>query len=221
VTALSLKTYVSRLPVSQVIFALPPKGDVDYTMRIYNSDGSEPEMCGNGIRCLARFVAEKDNQGPRQYKVLTGAGKPTPSSHPTSLWLRLLCSLCSICQYLDGPPQRSCECCTGLIQPDLLEDGQVCVDMGEPILQADRIPTTLTPTQVSRSITRHNLYSVSSYLTAHQLLLLLIALFIAGNDNDGHVVQPSFEDEATSLCITCSWMLAIYVHMQVLSCMTD
>jgi diaminopimelate epimerase len=26
-------------------------------MRIFNSDGSEPEMCGNGIRCLARFVA--------------------------------------------------------------------------------------------------------------------------------------------------------------------
>ena len=58
----------------QVIFALPPKGDVDYTMRIYNSDGSEPEMCGNGIRCLARFVAEKDKAGPRQYKVSTGAG---------------------------------------------------------------------------------------------------------------------------------------------------
>jgi len=77
-TALSLKAYVSCMPGSQVIFALPPKGDVDYTMRIYNSDGSEPEMCGNGIRCLARFVAEKDNQGPRQYKVLTGAGKPAP-----------------------------------------------------------------------------------------------------------------------------------------------
>lgn len=45
-------------------------------MRIYNSDGSEPEMCGNGIRCLARFVAEKDNAGPRQYKVSTGAGQP-------------------------------------------------------------------------------------------------------------------------------------------------
>ena len=61
--------------VVQVIFALPPKGNVDYTMRIYNSDGSEPEMCGNGIRCLARFVAEKDNAGPRQYKVSTGAGQ--------------------------------------------------------------------------------------------------------------------------------------------------
>ena len=59
---------------TQVIFALPPQGDVDYSMRIYNSDGSEPEMCGNGIRCLARFVAEKDKQGPRQYRVLTGAG---------------------------------------------------------------------------------------------------------------------------------------------------
>ena len=97
----------------------------------------------------------------------------------------------------------------------------MCVDMGEPILQADRIPTTLTPTQVSRNITLHMLYLVSSYLTARQLLLLLMALFIAGNDNDGHVVQPGFEDEATSLCITCSWMLAIYVHMHVLSCMID
>ncbi len=114
-----------------------------------------------------------------------------------------------------------CKCCAGLIQPDLLEDGQVCVDMGEPILQADRIPTTLTPTQVSRNITLHKLCSVSSYLTAHQLLLLLIALFIADNENDGHIVQPSFEDEAASSGITCSWMLAIYVRMHVLSCMTD
>eukprot|EP00887_Chlorella_sp_A99_P004341 scaffold15.g4341.t1 len=43
-----------------VIFALPARGDTDYSMRIYNSDGSEPEMCGNGIRCLARFVADVD-----------------------------------------------------------------------------------------------------------------------------------------------------------------
>ena len=56
-------------------------------MRIYNSDGSEPEMCGNGIRCLARFVAEKDNAGPRQYKVSTGAGQ-------SSMQSRTLYSLC-------------------------------------------------------------------------------------------------------------------------------
>jgi len=39
--------------------SLPAGQDgTDYSMRIFNSDGSEPEMCGNGIRCLARFVAE-------------------------------------------------------------------------------------------------------------------------------------------------------------------
>lgn len=41
-----------------IIFALPGRDGTDYSMRIFNSDGSEPEMCGNGIRCLARFVSE-------------------------------------------------------------------------------------------------------------------------------------------------------------------
>ena len=62
----------------QVIFALPPHGDTDYSMRIFNSDGSEPEMCGNGIRCLARFVAERDasvaNGKPLQQRIHTLAG---------------------------------------------------------------------------------------------------------------------------------------------------
>ena len=43
-------------------------------MRIYNSDGSEPEMCGNGIRCLARFVADRDGSGPSQHRIGTLAG---------------------------------------------------------------------------------------------------------------------------------------------------
>ena len=30
----------------------------DYTMKIFNGDGSEPEMCGNGIRCLAQFIKD-------------------------------------------------------------------------------------------------------------------------------------------------------------------
>ncbi|KAL4421735.1 hypothetical protein ABPG77_002351 [Micractinium sp. CCAP 211/92] len=91
-----------------VIFALPATDGTDYAMRIFNSDGSEPEMCGNGIRCLARFVADVDGSQPKQYKVHTLAG---------------------------------------LIQPNLLADGQVCVDMGEPILKAADVPTTLQPTQ--------------------------------------------------------------------------
>ena len=58
-----------------VIFALPAVGDTDFTMRIYNSDGSEPEMCGNGIRCLARFVADADGVTfGGSFKVHTNAG---------------------------------------------------------------------------------------------------------------------------------------------------
>lgn len=92
-----------------VIFALPPVGDTDLTMRIYNSDGSEPEMCGNGIRCLARFVADIDSASDStQYKIHTLAG---------------------------------------LIQPAMRPDGQVRVDMGEPILAAAQVPTTLQPTR--------------------------------------------------------------------------
>ena len=44
-------------------------------MRIFNSDGSEPEMCGNGIRCLARFIAERDGaNGTTSHRVHTLAG---------------------------------------------------------------------------------------------------------------------------------------------------
>ncbi|NEP79888.1 MAG: diaminopimelate epimerase [Okeania sp. SIO3C4] len=61
-----------------VIFALPGEGQVDYTMRIFNSDGSEPEMCGNGIRCLAKFIAELENNNKTKYNIHTGAGLIVP-----------------------------------------------------------------------------------------------------------------------------------------------
>ena len=43
-----------------LILALPPDGVADLRMRIFNADGTEAEMCGNGIRCLARFLADSD-----------------------------------------------------------------------------------------------------------------------------------------------------------------
>ena len=61
-----------------VIFALPGEEQADYTMRIFNSDGSEPEMCGNGIRCLAKFIAELDNNNKTKYNIYTGAGLIVP-----------------------------------------------------------------------------------------------------------------------------------------------
>lgn len=51
-------------------------------MRIFNSDGTEPEMCGNGIRCLARFVATKDADAPRKYRIHTLAGAQTLLLNP-------------------------------------------------------------------------------------------------------------------------------------------
>jgi diaminopimelate epimerase len=88
-----------------IIFLLPGTGDTDYTMRIYNSDGSEPEMCGNGIRCLARFIADLEAEAIASYRIHTLAG---------------------------------------VITPQLTANGQVKVDMGQPRLLAQQIPTTLT-----------------------------------------------------------------------------
>ena len=93
-----------------VIFVLPGTEGADYTMRIYNSDGSEPEMCGNGIRCLAKFILGIEAEDgtlpelPHTYSIHTLAGT---------------------------------------IRPELQPNGQVTVDMGEPILTAKDIPTTL------------------------------------------------------------------------------
>lgn len=43
----------------------------DYKMRIFNSDGSEPAMCGNGILCLLDFIAHKKGKGPGTYIIET------------------------------------------------------------------------------------------------------------------------------------------------------
>lgn len=64
-----------------VIFAMPGKDGCDYTMRIYNSDGSEPQMCGNGIRCMARFLMEIEGKSGADevvYSIATNAGRIVP-----------------------------------------------------------------------------------------------------------------------------------------------
>jgi diaminopimelate epimerase len=62
-----------------VILALPAEAGGELRMRIFNADGSEAEMCGNGIRCLARFLADLDGEGPgRRWDVETAAGLMRP-----------------------------------------------------------------------------------------------------------------------------------------------
>lgn len=48
-----------------------------YTMRMYNTDGTQAEMCGNGIRCVARLVSERYIVGEAAYTMLSG-GKRYP-----------------------------------------------------------------------------------------------------------------------------------------------
>jgi len=46
------------------------RGDV--SMRVINADGSEAEMCGNGVRCLARFLDERGEGGDFDVETLAG-----------------------------------------------------------------------------------------------------------------------------------------------------
>ena len=54
------------------------KSDVaDFKMRMFNSDGSEAEMCGNGIRCVGKFVFDKGLTNKTEVKIETLAGIKT------------------------------------------------------------------------------------------------------------------------------------------------
>lgn len=86
-----------------------PSERADARMRMFNADGSESEMCGNGIRCVAKYVYDHGIAAKDQLTIETGRGVLT----------------------LQVFPER------GKVQ-------RVRVNMGEPILQSDLIPTTLS-----------------------------------------------------------------------------
>jgi diaminopimelate epimerase len=56
----------------QVLVVEPPSEvDIDFNYRIFNSDGAEVEQCGNGARCLARFVHDRRLTGKNPIRVKT------------------------------------------------------------------------------------------------------------------------------------------------------
>jgi diaminopimelate epimerase len=83
-----------------VIFVLE-SSVCDYKMRIFNSDGSEAEMCGNGIRCFAIYVNLLDLNSSPKLTIETPAGKKTT---------------------------------------EVVGNNRVTVNMGVPVLDAEKIP---------------------------------------------------------------------------------
>ena len=90
------------------LILIGPSERADARMRMFNADGSEAEMCGNGVRCVAKYVYDHGIAVKPTLTIETGRGILTLDV-----------------EVKGGKVQR------------------VRVDMGEPILQAERIPTTL------------------------------------------------------------------------------
>jgi diaminopimelate epimerase len=106
-----LRRYAARLcdrrfgiGCDQLLVLLPSKV-ADFRMVIYNADGSEVEMCGNGIRCLYRYVRSRGYANRAEISVETAGGVVRPAA----------------------------------------EGELVRVDMGEPIFDPEKVPTTIAP----------------------------------------------------------------------------
>lgn len=90
-----------------------PSERADARMRMFNADGSESEMCGNGLRCVAKYVYDHGISAKSPMKIETGRGVLT-----VDLEVR------------GGKAER------------------VRVNMGPPILEGAKIPTTFGGSQV-------------------------------------------------------------------------
>jgi len=101
-----------------------PSEKADVKMRIFNADGSEAEMCGNGIRCVAKYVYE--------HKLAKSGGPfslPGQAPYcPTSLRIETYKSVLTV----------------GLIIDDTDNVQKTCVNMDQPVLTPADIPVNMT-----------------------------------------------------------------------------
>jgi len=104
-----------------------PSQKADVRMRIFNADGSEAEMCGNGIRCAAKYVHE--HKLCKTGNVFSVPGQPPC---PASLRVETVKNVLTAGLLLDrGNKVRS-----------------VCVNMGRPVLKAADIPVNISAEKV-------------------------------------------------------------------------
>ena len=100
---------------SDGLILISPSDKADFKMNIYNADGSEGMMCGNGIRCVSKYVYDNGMTDKDEISVETRSG-------------------------------------IKLIKMNV-ENGKVVsarVNMGEPILEAEKIPTKFDGENVIR-----------------------------------------------------------------------
>lgn len=98
---------------SDGLILILPSQIADARMRMFNADGSEGEMCGNGVRCVASYLRDHNLVANSQLKIETGRGVLT-------------------LEFVPHPPGQT----------------WIRVDMGEPIMNAARLPTTLEVKQL-------------------------------------------------------------------------
>ncbi|NLX12173.1 MAG: diaminopimelate epimerase [Phycisphaerales bacterium] len=99
---------------SDGLILIAPSASADARMEIYNLDGSRAQMCGNGIRCFAKYVYDHGLCRCNPLRVETDAGVLS----------------------LDMTVESGRVC-------------KVCVDLGEPRLRPEDLPTTLAADQMT------------------------------------------------------------------------
>ena len=87
-----------------VLIDRSPVPEADYTMRIFNADGSEAMMCGNASRCIGKYLYERGMTTKTEIRLLTLSGVKILQLHVAD----------------------------GLVE-------SVTVDMGEPVLEDERL----------------------------------------------------------------------------------
>ena len=60
------------------LMLIEPSAGADARMHFLNADGSEAEMCGNGIRCFARYLYDSGMVRKEKMRIQTGAGIVQP-----------------------------------------------------------------------------------------------------------------------------------------------
>ena len=64
-----------------VLIGASPIPEADYSMRIFNADGSEAMMCGNASRCIGKYLYERGLTTQTQIKLLSNSGIKTLNLH--------------------------------------------------------------------------------------------------------------------------------------------